>query len=229
MTNRYPKRNVKKIQRYSEETFLAGSGFVGCDHYDHSYDRGQGVLHETTNQYVEEKFETGLEQYMEIQKVTKCLPEEIEDEILASGISAYNRIKDDLKFIAPDTENEEENREMKCNLEIDNREFSDYEDTDISDADMYDDEDDEDDENSDLETSTMRTCVCCEEKYDEDYEWFDAFHKLKKYNICHDDVFICQDCVSDGAWQEWDELANEKIENHFRTNFTTILKNIQKK
>ena len=34
-------RVIKKPERFENLKFVIGSGFVGCDHYDHGYNRGK--------------------------------------------------------------------------------------------------------------------------------------------------------------------------------------------
>lgn len=36
-------RTIKPVLKQSERTYIAGSGFSGCDHYDLGYDRGNGA------------------------------------------------------------------------------------------------------------------------------------------------------------------------------------------
>ena len=38
-------RVIKKPERFSELSFLGGSGFVGCDTYDRNYDDGYTIYH----------------------------------------------------------------------------------------------------------------------------------------------------------------------------------------
>ena len=36
-------RTIKPVLKQSDRTYIAGSGFSGCDHYDTGYDRGVGA------------------------------------------------------------------------------------------------------------------------------------------------------------------------------------------
>ena len=96
-------RKVKKPMRFQNERFMAGSGFVGCDHYDTGYDNGifYGNYKDRLHSIQDSQYIKDLEKAMIVEETTHKLPMEMGIEI--SGFlrrrSIYQR---DIDFIAPD-------------------------------------------------------------------------------------------------------------------------------
>ena len=103
-------RTIQKPQLYSEEKFLAGSGFSGCDSYDRSYDDGK-FWNSTRDDYVESAkdlyhsrddalYKDSLEKHLKTEIATQKLPADMA-KIIQTMVhkTAY---KNDVEFIAPD-------------------------------------------------------------------------------------------------------------------------------
>jgi len=97
-------RTTKKPERFSTLTFVAGSGFVGCDHYDGNYDNGRSYGNNSKDalQAAQDvQYKKDLEKAMIVKETTQKLPEEMGREIqkCLMGTSYY---QNDINFIAPD-------------------------------------------------------------------------------------------------------------------------------
>jgi hypothetical protein len=97
-------RTTKKPERFSTLTFVAGSGFVGCDHYDGNYDNGRDYGNKSKDAfqaYHDIQYNKDLEKAIMVKETTQKLPEEMGREIqkCLMGKSFYQR---DIDFIAPD-------------------------------------------------------------------------------------------------------------------------------
>tara|TARA_Y100000816_G_C26024708_1_gene536249 strand:+ start:680 stop:1117 length:438 start_codon:yes stop_codon:yes gene_type:complete len=103
-------RTIQKPKLYSEEKFLAGSGFSGCDSYDRSYDDGK-FWNSTHDDYVESAkdlyhsrgdalYKDALEKHLKTEIATRKLPADM-TKIIQTMVhkTAY---KNDVEFIAPD-------------------------------------------------------------------------------------------------------------------------------
>ncbi len=100
---RNPTRTRAAPERFQNLTFVKGSGEVGCDHYDHGYDRGKfyGNMKDLRQYEADANYCKELEKAMKVEMVTQKLPAELEEEIkkLVSRPAVY---KADIEFIAPD-------------------------------------------------------------------------------------------------------------------------------
>ena len=100
---RNPARTRAQPKRFQNLTFVKGSGKVGCDHYDHGYDRGQfyGSIADLRQKQEDANYEKELEDALKVETVTQKLPAELGEEIkkLVSPPAVYKR---DIDFIAPD-------------------------------------------------------------------------------------------------------------------------------
>ena len=97
-------RVTKKPVRFSSLTFIAGSGFVGCDHYDMNYNNGHSYGNDYKDIYQEfedREYKKDLEKAMMVKETTQSLPEEIAFEIQKNLMGSSNYQKD-IDFIAPD-------------------------------------------------------------------------------------------------------------------------------
>ena len=96
-------RTSKKPIRFSEMTFVPGSGFSGCDNYDNSYNRGvfNGTSKDERQKNADIQYEKDLEKSIMVQETTKNIPNEMCREIYKclTGKSPYN---DDINFIVSD-------------------------------------------------------------------------------------------------------------------------------
>jgi len=97
-------RSTKTPERFATLTFVAGSGFVGCDHYDGNYDNGHSYGNNNKDAfqaYQDIQYKKDLEKVIMIKETTKKLPEEMGREIqkCLMGVSHYQK---DIDFIAPD-------------------------------------------------------------------------------------------------------------------------------
>lgn len=97
------KRQTKKPSRFSEMTFVPGSGFSGCDSYDDNYNRGtfNGTSKDERQKNADIQYTKDLEKSIMVQETTKNIPEEMFREIqkCLMGVSHY---QNDINFIAPD-------------------------------------------------------------------------------------------------------------------------------
>ena len=96
-------RKVKQPKRFQNESFIAGSGFSGCDHYDHGYNRGlsYGNYKDNIQSINDKQYIKDLEKYMMVKESTTNLPDEIGIEI--SGFLMRKSIfQNDIEFIASD-------------------------------------------------------------------------------------------------------------------------------
>ncbi len=100
---RNPTRTRAAPERFQNLTFVKGSGKVGCDHYDHGYDRGQfyGNLTDLRQKQADANYAEELKEALKVETVTQKLPAELGEEIkkLVSRPAVY---KADIDFIAPD-------------------------------------------------------------------------------------------------------------------------------
>lgn len=100
---RNPTRTRAAPKRFQNLTFVKGSGFSGCDHYDPGYDRGQfyGNLTDLRQKQADANYAKELEDALKVETVTQKLPAELGEEImkLVSHPAVY---KADIDFIAPD-------------------------------------------------------------------------------------------------------------------------------
>ena len=67
-------RLTKKPERFSELSFLGGSGFVGCDTYDRNYDDGnieyfgREESKDALDKNIDERYENDLKNYMVVKE-----------------------------------------------------------------------------------------------------------------------------------------------------------------
>ena len=102
-----PRRNPTRVrtspERFADLTFVKGSGIVGCDQYDRSYDRGHfyGSLKDRAQASADIVYARELEKALNVEVVTKKLPSDLAREIasLVAPKPVYNH---DINFIAPD-------------------------------------------------------------------------------------------------------------------------------
>lgn len=97
-------RIVKKPRRFQDETFIAGSGFVGCDHYDMDYNNGHsyGPAYKDLHQKAEDiQYTRDLEKAMMIQETSQKLPKELEN-IVGQFVTQRSVYQSDIDFIAPE-------------------------------------------------------------------------------------------------------------------------------
>ena len=103
VVRRNPTRNRAAPERFENLTFVKGSGKVGCDHYDHSYDRGHfyGNMKDLRQKHADTVYAKELEESLKVESATQKLPAELGEEIkkLVSQPAFY---KADIDFIAPD-------------------------------------------------------------------------------------------------------------------------------
>lgn len=100
-------RVIKKPKRFSELSFLGGSGFVGCDTYDRNYNNGYTRYHgreefkDGLDKQEDEVYENNLKNCMLVKESCNNIPSELSDIItnMAFSKSAYT---DDINFIASD-------------------------------------------------------------------------------------------------------------------------------
>jgi hypothetical protein len=96
-------RKVKEPRRFQNERFTAGSGFVGCDHYDNGYDNGKfyGNYKDRNQAIQDSKYTKDLEKAMMVEESTSKLPDEIGIEI-SRFLMRKSIFQSDINFIAPD-------------------------------------------------------------------------------------------------------------------------------
>lgn len=102
-------RNIKKPRRFANETFVAGSGFVGCDHYDGGYNNGiscdspwsRPAYKDAYQKEQDKQYTKDLEKAMMVKESTHKLPDEIGIEI-SGFLTRKSMYQSDINFIAPD-------------------------------------------------------------------------------------------------------------------------------
>ena len=96
-------RVVKAPKRFKDMTFVSGSGFVGCDHYDMSYDRGNfsGSYKDTWHATQDSYYTRDLTKAMMVKETTQRLPAELAREI-SGFLTGRSNYQSDINFIAPD-------------------------------------------------------------------------------------------------------------------------------
>lgn len=100
---RNPTRTRAAPERFQNLTFVKGSGFAGCDHYDLGYDNGQfyGSLKDSRQKTADSVYSKHLEDALKVESVTQKLPKELEMQIKAL-VSRTSYYQQDIAFIAPD-------------------------------------------------------------------------------------------------------------------------------
>ena len=90
-------------KRFVDEIFVKGSGIVGCDSYDHKYDKGglENTEKDLFQGRMDIKYERDLQTAMNVQVATQNLPFDIE--LLVQNATAKKSFfTSDIEFIAPD-------------------------------------------------------------------------------------------------------------------------------
>ena len=106
MARRFPTRIRSAPKRFATLTFTPGSGVVGCDHYDHSYDRGyfSTTWKDLRQRIDDEDYSRDLKKALAAEEASNIaiLPIELQREVkkLLVGPSLF---QNDVNFIAPDT------------------------------------------------------------------------------------------------------------------------------
>tara|TARA_B100000927_G_scaffold256762_1_gene224277 strand:+ start:411 stop:854 length:444 start_codon:yes stop_codon:yes gene_type:complete len=101
-------RVTKKPERFSELSFLGGSGFVGCDTYDRNYDDGYTGYYYGREEYKDsldksqdERYENDLKNSMVVKEISTMLPSELSN-IITNTAFSKSIYSDDINFIASD-------------------------------------------------------------------------------------------------------------------------------
>ena len=101
-------RLTKKPERFSELSFLGGSGFVGCDTYDRNYDDGYTGYYYGREEYKDrldkrqdERYENDLKNSMVVKEITTMLPTELSN-IITNITYSKSIYSGDIDFIASD-------------------------------------------------------------------------------------------------------------------------------
>ena len=101
-------RVTKKPERFSELSFLGGSGFVGCDTYDRNYDDGYTGYYYGREEYKDsfderqdKRFENDLQNSMVVRELSAVLPSELSN-IITNTAFSKSIYSDDIDFIASD-------------------------------------------------------------------------------------------------------------------------------
>ena len=100
-------RVIKKPERFSELSFLGGSGFVGCDTYDRNYDDGYTRYHgreefkDSLDKQDDEVYENDLKNCMLVNESCRNLPEEL-SYIITNMTFSKSAYTDDINFISSD-------------------------------------------------------------------------------------------------------------------------------
>ena len=100
-------RLTKKPERFSELSFLGGSGFVGCDTYDRNYDDGRRMYFgreeykDSLDKRQDERYENDLKNSMVVKELSNTLPLELEM-IITNMTFSKSDYSDDIDFIASD-------------------------------------------------------------------------------------------------------------------------------
>ena len=100
-------RLTKKPERFSELSFLGGSGFVGCDTYDRNYHDGytgyfgREEYKDSLDKRQDERYENDLKNSMVVKEISTMLPTELSNNItnITYSKSIYSN---DIDFIASD-------------------------------------------------------------------------------------------------------------------------------
>jgi len=100
---RNPHRTRAAPERFQNLTFVKGSGFSGCDHYDGGYDRGHffGSVKDLRQKTADSVYANHLENALKVESVTQKLPKELEMQIKAL-VNHPSYYQQDIAFIAPD-------------------------------------------------------------------------------------------------------------------------------
>ena len=106
MARRFPTRNRSAPKRFATLTFTPGSGVVGCDHYDHSYDRGQfsATWKDLRQKLDDADYIRELKDALAAEEASKIagLPTELQRK-LQKLLTHSTLFQNDVNFIAPDT------------------------------------------------------------------------------------------------------------------------------
>lgn len=99
-------RTVKAPKRFDNLTFVSGSGFVGCDHYELSYDGyNGGTIHGSYKDDLQAsqdiQYSKDLEKAMIVKETTQKIPVELEREI-SGFLTKKSYYQSDINFIASD-------------------------------------------------------------------------------------------------------------------------------
>ena len=100
-------RLTKKPERFSQLSFLGGSGFVGCDTYDRNYHNGctgyygREEYKDCLDEIQDERYENDLKNSMVVKEISTVLPTELSNTITNMTFSK-SIYKDDIDFIASD-------------------------------------------------------------------------------------------------------------------------------
>lgn len=100
-------RVTKKPERFSELSFLGGSGFVGCDTYDRNYDNGctkyygREEYKDCLDERQDERYENDLKNYMLVKESCNALPSDMTN-IITKMVFSKSNYSDDINFIASD-------------------------------------------------------------------------------------------------------------------------------
>lgn len=100
-------RVIKKPERFSELSFLGGSGFVGCDTYDRNYYDGEIENYGTEefkdglDKKQDERYEDDLKNCTVVKELSNKLPLELE-RIITNMTFSKSDYSDDIDFIASD-------------------------------------------------------------------------------------------------------------------------------
>ena len=101
-------RVTKKPQRFSELSFLGGSGFVGCDAYDRNYNNGYTGYYgreeykDSFDEIQDKRFENDLQNSMVVRELSNMLPSELSN-IITNTAFSKSIYSDDIDFIASDS------------------------------------------------------------------------------------------------------------------------------
>ena len=116
-------RVIKPVMRMEERKELAGSGFVGADHYDRGYDRG---IHRECGYGDSETLNTNLNGFVvdDDAPVMKCKQQITDDEDEVSSDWSDDEDEDDWEGDGMETEEESEYEEEdeSSDMEVDNQE-----------------------------------------------------------------------------------------------------------
>ena len=100
-------RVIKKPERFSELSFLGGSGFVGCDTYDRNYDDGYTIYHgreefkDSLDKQDDEVYENDLKNCMLVKESCRNLPSELSN-VITNMTFSKSSYTEDINFIASD-------------------------------------------------------------------------------------------------------------------------------
>ena len=106
MARRFPTRIRSAPKRFATLTFTPGSGVVGCDHYDHSYDRGHfsATWKDLRQRIDDDDYSRDLKKALVAEEASNIaiLPVELQREVKKLLVSS-SLFQKDVNFIAPDT------------------------------------------------------------------------------------------------------------------------------